>query len=164
MSADRTVVLPPALQAAKNAFKALTQAVGGQAAAAVETGKSQSRICNYGLTNTDEFAPIDVVRALEAVTHGQPGHPHVTRWLAREAGYVLVAIPSTDLPETIWSQRIAAALREVGALSAGIGDALSDDNDVSQEEAKRLLDEADANVEAAVTIREAIKRRAEGLG
>lgn len=162
MSDDRTVVLPPHLQAAKAATKALIRAAGGQEAAAAETGKSQPRLSAYGLPNTEDFIAIDTVAALEAVTHGQPGHPHITRWLARQAGFALVALPASTSADEFWSRHVATLLKETGDMISGIGDALQDDNAISSSEALNLLAEADDMVNAAVEIREALKRRAEG--
>ena len=103
----------------------------------------------------------DVVVKLEGVTHGAPGHPHVTRWLAREAGFALIPLAAPDAPTTVWSQHCARLLKEVGDIATGLGAALADDNDVDQREAQQLLAEADDMVDAAVTFRAALKARAE---
>jgi hypothetical protein len=116
VSSSRTMVLPPALQAAKAATKALIRAVGGQEAAAAETGKSHSRFACYGLPNTLDFIPVNDVHALEAVTHGLAGHPHVTRWLAREAGYALVRLPQAPGGTSDWHQAMGAVSKEVGEI------------------------------------------------
>ncbi len=161
MSAERSVQHPPQLQAGKQAFSALVAAVGGQLPAEKYSGRAQSRISAYGGPNTDSFAPIDVVVKLEGVTHGTPGHPHVTRWLAREAGYALVQLPAPDAPSTVWSQHGATLLKEVGDIASGLGAALAGDNDLDKREAKRLLADADEMVDAAVAFRAALKARAE---
>jgi hypothetical protein len=93
MSGARDLVLPPALQAGKAATASLIRAFGGQEAAAGETGKRQSRFSDYGSPHTADFITIADVRTLETATHGTPGHPHVTRWLARQTGHVLVRLP-----------------------------------------------------------------------
>lgn len=108
----RMVVLPPDLQAGKRATKSLIKAAGGQEEAASITGKSQPRLSSYGLPNTGDFIPVDAAHALEAVTHGQPGHPHVTRWLAHEAGYLLVRKPSTVPADTDWCPALGDAVQE----------------------------------------------------
>jgi hypothetical protein len=157
---DRSLILPPDLQAGKAATKALIRAYGGQEAAAAERGKSQSRFCAYGLPNTDDFMPIDDVHALEARTHGAPGHPHVTRWLAREAGYELVPRPCAAQPETVWSAFVARLSREAGELMAGVCEDLATENDVSPAEAKRRLPDAADLVRVAVELEHALKQRA----
>jgi hypothetical protein len=98
MTGDRTLTLPPHLQSAKIAFGELVDAFGGQVAGAAETGKSQSRICAYAHPNTPDFAPLDVIDALEARTVGTTGHPHVTAWLARRRGFELVKLPDPSAP------------------------------------------------------------------
>jgi hypothetical protein len=93
MSGERDIVHPPHLQAGKAAAKALVRAAGGGEAAENFCSKSQPRLSAYGLPNTADFMPVDVVRDLEAITHGAAGHPLVTHWLANEAGYLLVRKP-----------------------------------------------------------------------
>jgi hypothetical protein len=160
MSGERTLTLPPDLQAGKAATKALVRAYGGQEAAAAARGKSQSRLCAYGLPNTDDFIPIDDVHALEACTHGAAGHPHVTRWLAREAGYELVRRPCPNAPETVWSGFVARLSREAGELMGGVCEDLSGDNDLTPAEAARRLPDAADLVRVAVELEAALKARA----
>jgi hypothetical protein len=131
MNGDREIVHPPQLQGGKAATKALIRAFGGQEAAAAETGKSQARLSTYGGPNTPDFVGIDVVVSLEGRTHGTPGHPHVTRWLAAEAGYMLVAKPAALLATADWC--------------AALGDAVADFNDVQE----RLLRALPGGVSAA---------------
>ena len=90
MTTERNVFHPPWLQDGKAATDDLIRAYGGQVAAEQLTGKGQSRLSAYGGRNTDAFAPVDVVAKLERSTHGCAGHPHVTRWLCRNAGGVRV--------------------------------------------------------------------------
>ncbi|HEY1605592.1 MAG TPA: phage regulatory CII family protein [Allosphingosinicella sp.] len=112
---DRTLILAPELQAGKAATKALIRAFGGQEAAASECEKSQSRMCDYGSPHTRDFMPVNDVRTLEARTHGQPGHPHVPRWLARQAGHVLVRLP-------VAGGVVADVHAEIGAISRDAGE------------------------------------------
>jgi hypothetical protein len=158
---DRTLIVPPELQAGKAAAKALIRAFGGQIAAAAELGKSQSRMCDYGSPHTGDFMPISDVLTLEGRTHGQPGHPHVTRWLARQAGYGLVRLPDPDAPETVWSALIARLAREYGELAGGVLDDLSSGNDVAPAEARRRLADAADLVRVAVELEGALKIRSQ---
>lgn len=121
----RTIVHPPPLQAGKAAFRALIAAYGGQDAAAIETGRSQSRLCAYGLPNTPDFAPLDIVVALEASTHGLPGHPPVTRWMARQAGYILVPRPTSGT-EGVWGTSLKQLSKEFGEVAERVCHALAD--------------------------------------
>jgi len=157
---DRTVQHPARLQAGKMAFADLVDAVGGQVPAEAYSGKAQSRISAYGGRNTPWFAPIDVVVKLEGVTHGAPGHPHVTRWLAREAGYALVKLPEPGAAPARWSGFMARLGKEAGELINGICTDLTDDNDVIPAEAKRRLGDAADLVRVAVELEAALKARA----
>jgi hypothetical protein len=127
MSADlRTVQHPPQLQALKRQTKALVKAAGGQEEAEGVTGKSQPRLSAYGLPNTPDFAPIDTVLALEAVTHGTLGHPLVTRFLASEAGYLLVAKPAALPADVDWCAALARAGAEFQDVQQRVLNALPD--------------------------------------
>lgn len=160
MSTERTVSHPPALQAGKAATKALIKAAGGQEEAERFTGRSQSRLSSYGLPNTDAFITIDNVRALEAVTHGLPGHPHVTRWLAREAGGVFVTLPTAALADTDWHVEMAAVSKEVGDVIQRICLALAD-RTVTASEARSIRSEI-KDAQEHLAMLDALAERAEG--
>lgn len=126
MTCDRTVILSPDQQGLKVATKALIRAFGGQEAASAETGKSQSQLCQYGLTNTPLFAPIDVVATLEDRTHGTAGHPIVTRHMARRQGYALVRLPQAPDGDCDWHRAMGAVSKEVGDIIQRLCEALAD--------------------------------------
>ena len=92
MSTDRTQRLSPAELALKLACREAVKAAGGQDFVASETGRTQSRISDYGSPNTRDFMPVDLVRKVEALAAGAPGHPHLTRALARAQGGAFVAV------------------------------------------------------------------------
>lgn len=174
MSADRSVLLSPRLQAGKAAFRELVDAFGGQVAAAAETGKSQSRISAYGLRNTDDFAPVDVVLRLEQSTHGSHNHPQVTRWLARQTGFALVPLPDPDAAFARvsssplaqsgcvrnWGLLASRLAKDAGDVTSGICADLADDHDVSPTEARGRLNDAGALVRVAVELEHALRVRA----
>jgi hypothetical protein len=165
VNGERTVQLPSHLQSGKLAFAALTDAFGGQVAAANETGKSQSRLCAYAHPNTADFPPIDVVDALEARTVGAPGHPHVTAWLARRRGCALVRLPDASAPPMPWTALAAETVKASGLLAAGVLGGLSAEGAISPSEAWRLLRDAGELVRIAVEVEAALKARAaEGRG
>lgn len=160
MSGGRDLVHPPLLQGLKAATKAAVRAFGGQDAAALHIGRGQSQVCNYGLPNTPDFIAVDAVLALEGATHGTPGHPHVTRYLAREAGFALAPLPSAGVPGKDWGEHSAALIKEMGDVLAGLGEALKGDHDVRAAEARALRPEASDLVRAAVELEAALKARA----
>ena len=92
MSTDRTQRLSPAELALKLACRDMVKAAGGQEFVAHETDRTQSRISDYLSPNTRDFMPADLVRKVEALSAGAPGHPHVTRALARAQGGAFVAL------------------------------------------------------------------------
>jgi hypothetical protein len=89
MSTDRSVALSPEELALKLATREAVTAAGGQEFVAREAGRRQSRISDYGSDNTAEFMPLNIVRIVEALGKGRPGHPHITRALARSGGVAL---------------------------------------------------------------------------
>lgn len=163
MSGERDIVLPPRLQGGKIAFGELVDAFGGQVAASAETGKSQSRICAYAHRNMADFAPIDVVACLEQRTHGTHGHPHVTRWLARQAGFGLVKLPDpAGIPtDTKWGLLASRLAKESGDVTSGICADLSDDNDIAPAEARARLNDAAELVRVAVELEHSLKMRSQ---
>jgi hypothetical protein len=126
MSGARDLMLPPELQAGKAATAALIRAFGGQEAAAAETGKRQSRFSDYGSPHTADFISIADVRTLEVATHGHPGHPHVTRWLARQTGHVLVRLPEAAACAGDLQCELGAVSKETGDVLVALGEGLRD--------------------------------------
>lgn len=91
------MALPPEKQALKAATARLVRAAGGQEAAVGFTRFARHQALSDFANPADEhaarFISADAIADLEAVTHGTPGHPAVTRQLARLAGYQLVPMP-----------------------------------------------------------------------
>jgi hypothetical protein len=161
----RDLRLPSHLQSAKLAFADLTDAFGGQVAAAAETGKSQPRISAYAHPNTADFPPLDVIDALEARTVGSASWPQVTGWLARRRGCALVRLPDPSAPPMPLTQLVAETVKTSAGLTAGILAVLTDAGDVSAPDAWRLLKDAGDLVRMAVEVEAMLKARAaEGRG
>ena len=153
--------LSPRLQSLKNATRALIRAYGGQEAAEAETGKSQTQLSRYGSVDSDGFAPIDVVASLEAATHGQPGHPHVTRWLARNAGGVFVTLPKAAADGGDWHQAMGAVAKESGDVIQRVCAALVDG--VSGDDIRRLrIREEIAEAQEKLALLDAMAAQAAG--
>lgn len=83
MTTDRSVTLSPEELALKLATREAVTAAGGQEFVGREVERAQSRISDYGSDHTADFMPVDIVRKVEALGAGKPGHPHITRALAR---------------------------------------------------------------------------------
>lgn len=160
MSARTDVVNTHQMQRAKAAYRASVAACGGQDGTAAATGKAQQRVSLYGHPNSDAFPPLDVIVAQEAVSHGTPGHPHVTRFLAREAGFELFKLPSLDgardaRRKTRWGTICAVITREHSDLMASVCAAL-DDGTINPREAKACLAELDEDLLACMQLRAAL--------
>lgn len=124
--AARVVTLSPADQEIKAAFAALQRAFGGQdAVAAAFPGIRQQKVSDWCNPRLPEFAPLHIVAALEACTVGHPGHPHVTRLLARRAGFVLVEQADDGEPPCPM-RGLAAAMAAMGDLSRVVDEVFAD--------------------------------------
>ncbi len=157
MNCQRTQGLPPHLQSAKVTFADLVEAFGGQGKASAETGKGQSRISSYGLTNTADFPPLDVIDFLEARTVGMPGHPHVTRWLCRRRGGEFVQLPDASGPPMEVSALVAELVKTSGQLGSGLLNDL-EGGVLSGGAAWRRLGDADALVRVAIQIQHLLQQ------
>jgi hypothetical protein len=159
MSAKQTDNTPEK-QALKGACRSLVRAAGGVEAAEGFCRPNMRRLSEYGLPNNDVFMPVDAVADLEGDTHGTPNHPQVTRFLARNAGFALVRLPTV---KAIGDDQLVAALsvasKEHGDVTTGLLDAMRDGN-VSPEEAQALVLQCDESAEAVMRLRELLKQRA----
>jgi len=132
--------LPVTEQRQAERARELIESAGGLEACSEESGISTSQLQRYTSKSEKDSIPVRVIEALEAVTHGKPNHPVITRHLARRAGYVLVPLPTVAVGEGEWNRYIARLSTEASSLIAGIAEDLADDHDVSSAEAaKRVL-------------------------
>ncbi len=93
MSTPRDIRLTPRQLALKLATRLAVEAAGGQGFVAGELGRAQSRVSDWCSDNTADFVPLDLVAPLEALAAGAPGHPAITRALARQQGLPLGNLP-----------------------------------------------------------------------
>lgn len=115
MSTDRTQRLSPSELALKLACREAVKAAGGQDFVAGEVGRCQSRISDWVSPNTCEFMPVDVIAKVEALGAGSPGHPHITRALARAQGLVMID-PDQAAPVSV--------VRALGDVASESGDVI----------------------------------------
>lgn len=155
MADDRsTAVLPVNEQAQARAADRLIKAVGGVAPASEFCGKSEAQLSKYSRANYAESMPISVVEDLEAVSHDIPGHPHVTRYLANRAGYVLFKKPEILATGADLLRLVAEQSKESGEIASALCNALADGKLESHEI-------ADIRTEVADLIRNAVSMDAE---
>lgn len=122
MSTPRDARLEPADLALKLATADAVRVAGGQVFVAGELGRAQSVVSDWCSPNTASFMPIDMVRRVEALGAGAPGHPHLTAALARGAGVHLAgrtghAAGMDDLGD--WMASISRDHAELLAVLAG---------------------------------------------
>lgn len=94
MSTPRDIRLSPGELALKLASAEAVRAAGGQVFVAEEVGRSQGQVSDYCSASTRSFMPLDIARQVEALGAGSPGHPHITRALARAAGGTIGGSPN----------------------------------------------------------------------
>lgn len=152
MSAKRVDNCPED-QAAKVSAQQLVRAAGGVEASAMHCRSDMRRLSEYGRPDNDCFMPIDVAKDLEAITHGVVGHPHVTRYLARQAGYTLVPLPSLDLVRVADLHAACAAhAKEHGEATARVIGLLGVPG-LTVDLLDRAIEEVDQGIEESVKLR-----------
>lgn len=116
----------------------LVAAAGGVEACERDCDKSKSLFSAYQSPNDARSIPLRDIERLEAVTHGRIGHPHVTRYLARQAGYILLQRPDIPHDRSDILTLLARQAKERGECEPEMLEALSDGN-IDEEEAERLI-------------------------
>lgn len=109
----------------KKETRAAVDAVNGQEKAAQLLGRSQSRISHYCSSNRDEFMPIDLVVELEQLTVGKPGHPHISRALARQAGFLLTPEGGEDAEARSLAEHLGDVVAEAADVMAAMRGAVA---------------------------------------
>jgi len=124
--AAERITLSPREQELKAACGALVDGFGGAIAVGARFNRGHQRICEMTNPAHGSWLSIAQVAELESCTVGLPGHPHVTRLLARRAGFELVPLADAECGEggvLVMLTRIGA---EFGDLQRCAGEALSD--------------------------------------
>lgn len=116
----------------------LIEAVGGLEPSAEITGLSTSQLGRYQSPTERDSMPLRVIEELEAVTHSEIGHPIVTRYLARRAGYSLLRRPDVPACRSAILDLLARQAKEQGECDPEMLHALAD-GQIDAEEAERLI-------------------------
>jgi len=144
-------------QRLKAASSDLVGAVHGVEAAADLVGKGKSTIGRYSNINDEDYwMPIDVIAALERVTHGTPGHPQVTRELCRLAGGVFVPLPQADLGSDDLRAAVMQLFSEMGDVSREIDRSLAGDGRISAKEAEAINREIEDLFARGIELKQAV--------
>ena len=132
------MTVAPREQQQADVVRQLIEAAGGLEAAAEITGMGTSQLARYQSPHEQASMPLRIIAALEAVTHGQVGHPHVTRFLARRNGYALIRRPAAVAQGQDLMRLLADHARTKSECEGEILEALADLK-LSQGEAIDLL-------------------------
>ena len=142
----------------KAAFRQLLKMAGGQEAASLITRGKHQTLNRYGNVNeTDCHAPVDVIVDLER----DIADPVVTRHLAEMHGFVLVkktAITADANLVTHLSALACESSQTIEAIAAGIAD-----QDLTEDELKKIVKEAQELAHAASAAELAAKAKLEAL-
>lgn len=132
------MTLPVEEQRQARTVRELIAAAGGVEAAERDCDKSKSLFSAYQSPTDPRSITLRDIEILESVTHGKLGHPIVTRYLARVAGYILVNRPDVPADRAEMMQLLAKQAEERGACDPEMMRALADGK-IDQEEAQRLI-------------------------
>jgi len=151
---------PEQWQAAK--ARELVEAVGGFENAAEITGYGTTQLWRFCSPNEPDSMPFKAIEKLEAVSHGKPGHPVISRHLAQRQGFVLVPVPDTVPGDSEWARHIARLSDKAGSLISGLALDMADDQEIDAQEARRRLQLAHELVETSAEIEAALVAKAGG--
>lgn len=158
----RRVENDPEKQALKNDCAALVSAAGGVEAAEGYCRANYRRLSEYGRPDNDVFMPVDVVEDLEAVTHGKAGYPHVSRRLARRAGFALVALPELEFdPAVSLHAALVEHVRDAGEVTTDLCSALGVPS-LDLKNTRKALADCDDAIDALMRVKAVLERIAEG--
>jgi hypothetical protein len=148
--------------ALKAATRAAVQAGGGQEAVVRFTRLSRPQaLSDHGNPAEDgRFMPIDVVADVEALTHGTPGFPAITRTLARLHGFDLVPMPRARGEAADYCQHLQAIVRETADVTLELSLHLM--KPPSEREAARLIREVDQAQQALAELKATLADGGEG--
>lgn len=131
-------MLPREEQRQARRARELVEAAGGLESCAEETGVSTSQLSRYGSRNEKDSMPLRVIEALESVTHGTPGHPVVTTYLAARQGFTLVKRPEVPSDRAALMELLSRHAKARGECEQQILHALADGR-VDPAEARNLI-------------------------
>lgn len=132
------MTLPPDEQRQARVVRELIHAAGGVEACERDCDKSKSLFSAYQSPHDARSIPLRDIEILESVTHGKLGHPHVTRYLARQSGFILLPRPEVPTDRADVLALLTQQARERGQCDPELLHAL-EDRTVDVEEAERLI-------------------------
>lgn len=149
-------------KALKTASRRQLAALGKQDAAAADLDTVQSVISDWTNPNRmDRFMPIDKALDAAALT----GSPDVVIAMARELGFVLVAVPEIR-GDGVLVKRLGEMAKETSEAITAIASALAIDGDIKPDEITRfnILTELTEGIEKLVEMRALVREIAANRG
>lgn len=147
----RSMTLPVEEQRQARVARNLIREAGGLEPAAEHVSKGKSQLGRYQSVNEPDSITLRDIELLEAITHGKAGHPIVTRYLAQQAGYALVRLPTAVPLGNELLQLVARQAKESGDITQGVIDALEDQK-IDQDEVRSLRREVAQLIDVAVAM------------
>ncbi|NCP11372.1 MAG: hypothetical protein GW859_05350 [Sphingomonadales bacterium] len=155
--------LPVEEQRQARAVRELIAAAGGVEAAEHDCGKSKSLFSAYQSPNDHRSITLRDIEILESLTHGKAGHPIVTRYLARQAGYILLQRPDVPADRGTILNLLARQAEERGQCDPELMRALAD-GQIDEKEAQRLVPMMRQRLETDAQMLVKLEAIAEGVG
>lgn len=109
----------PAIETTHKA-RDLIRLAGGVEAAAAIIGKGKSQVGRFQSVHEPDVMSIEDAISLEAATIGKPGHPVMTRHMARRSGHALIKLPHKPATASDLLDLIGEVSAECGDLIAGL--------------------------------------------
>ena len=148
----RPETLSPDEQALSLATKRAIQAAGGLEVCARETGLSTSQLSRCCSPHERDSITERDAATIEAIGHGQAGHPHILRARARLLGFLLIKLPEcADDPDGLL-QSVMELTAELGDVAQAINEAMRD-RVVTDREARAALDQLSDLDQASAKLR-----------
>lgn len=107
------------------ATKKAVQAAGGLEICERETGLSDSHISRCCSPNHRDSITIRDAVALEAIGHGEAGHPHILNAMARILGGVFIKLPEAVADDRTLQMSVIELTCELGDVSHAVSDAVA---------------------------------------
>lgn len=163
--ADR--ILSADEQILARATKSAIQAAGGLARCEGEVDVTDSQLSRCCSPYHRDSITIRDAAAIDAIGHGQPGHPHILRALARViGGFVVIELPEAIDDDSALVHSVLELSAELGDVSATIAASLRGDSaggtKVVRDEAQLALEHLTHLDQASAKLRRKLERIAKG--
>jgi hypothetical protein len=148
------------------ATRRAVHAAGGLEVCERETGLSDSHISRCCSPNHRDSITIRDAVALEAIGHGEAGHPHIVSAMARLVGGVFIMLPEATSDDRSLQTSVIELSIELGDVSRAVSDAVAGTGaggaTVTPAEAAAALDHLADLDRASARLRHQLERIAKG--